>query len=237
MTLSGKVSEILKKHYPETKGLKLGKNASRISFLIGDPLLWLREAYGETAVDRFAPLNVIAHLKLGTSLSESKVKEITERRLEVLDAAIGDLVQRHGQDFSKIDGKIEAGELRKTIFATTLDGRVIRSRTINESQAKTDSSGCSPRRRGVVVDMYPGEQCEGYVVTVDGEGDYKRDVYRFDNAAIEAGCTLLSLGDIVTFCVNGQRIVNASLQVAEYFPGGLKEDTVKRFLQDILAIV
>ena len=236
MILSGRVSEILKKHYPdspETKGLKLGQNASRISFLIGDPLLWLRVAYGETAVDRFAPLNVIAHLKLG-SLSESKVKEITERRLEVLDAAIGGLVQRHGQDLSKIDGRIEAGERRNTIFATALDeGRVIRSCPINESRAETDSSGCSPRRRGVVADMYPGEQCEGYVVTLEGGG--KREVYRFDNAAIKAGCTFLSLGDIVTFSVSGQRIATASLQVAEYFPGGLEEDFVKCFLQDLIA--
>ena len=238
MTLNGRVSELLKKHYPnspETKGLKLGPNASRISLLIGDPLLWLRIAWGETAVDRFAPLNVIAHLKLGTSLSESKVKEIIERRLKLLDAAIGDLVQRHGQDLSKIDGRIEAGERRKTIFSTTLDeGRVIRSRTVNESRAETDSS-CSPRCRGVVVDMYPGEQCEGYVVTLEGEDDHKREVYRFDNTAIKAGCTFLSLGDIVTFCVSSQRIVDASLQVAEYFPGGLKEDFVKYFLQELIA--
>jgi len=237
MVLIRKVSEILKKYYPdssETKSqLKLRQNAKRVGDLIDDPLLWLRVAYGEAAVDGFVPLENITSAKLG-SLPENKVKEITERRLEILDAAIADLVQQ-SQDLSKFSGNIGAGERRKKIFATALDeGRVIRSRTINESHAETDSSGCSPRRRGVVVDMYPGEQCEGYVVTVDGEG-YKWEVYKFEVAAIKAGRMFLSLGSIVTFCVNGQNMVNSSLQVIEYFPGELDEQFVKSFLQDLIA--
>ena len=226
MVLLRKVSEILKKHYPdssETKSqLKLRQNAKRVADLIDDPLLWLRVAYGETAVDGFAPLKNITNVKLG-SLPENKVKEITERRLEILDAAVANLVHQ-SQDLSKFAGNIGAGERREKIFGTAVDeGRVTRSRTINESQAETDSSGCSPRRRGVVVDMYPGEQGEGYVVTVDGEGAYKWEVYKFEVPAIKTGRMFLSLGGIVTFCVDGQNIVNSSLQMAKYFPKGLDE--------------
>ena len=239
MVLLRKVSEILKKYYPdssETKSqLKLRQNAKRVGDLIDDPLLWLRVAYGETAVDRFAPLKDITNVKLG-SLPENKVKEITERRLEVLDAAVANLVQQ-SQDLSKFAGNIGAGERRKKIFGAAVDeGRLVtRSRTFNESRAETDSSGCSPRRRGVVVDMYPGEQCEGYVVTVDGEGAYKWEVYKFEVPAIKTGRMFLSLGGIVTFCVNDQNIVNSSLQMAEYFPNGLDEHFVKRFLKELIA--
>ena len=238
MVLLRKVSEILKKYYPdssETKSqLKLRQNAKRVGDLIDDPLLWLRVAYGETPVDEFAPLKNITNVKLG-SLPENKVKEITEKRLEILDAAVANLVQQ-SQDLSKFAGNIGVGERRKKIFGTAVDeGRVTRSRTFNESRAETDSSGCSLQRRGVVVDMYPGEQCEGYVVTVDGEGAYKWEVYKFELPAIKTGRMFLSLGGIVTFCVKGQNIVNSSLQMAEYFPNGLDEHFVKCFLQDLIA--
>ena len=240
MVLIRKVSEILKKYYPdssETKSqLKLRQNAKRVGDLIDDPLLWLRVAYGEAAVDGFVSLKDVTDVKLG-SLPENKVKEIKERRLEVLDAAIADLVQQ-SKDLSKFAGPdIGPGERRREIFATALDkGRVVRSRIISESHAETDSSGSgSPRRRGVVVEMYPGKQCEGYLVTVDGEGAYKWEVHKFEVAAIKAGRMFLSLGSIVTFCVNGQNMVNSSLQVAEYFPGELDEHFVKSFLQDLIA--
>ena len=239
MTLTGKVSALLKKHYPdspETKSLKLGRNAKRITELLEDPLLWMRVAYGETAVDRFAPLNGIIHLKLG-SLPENKVKKITARRLEVLDTAIADLtVTEQGHNLSYL--AIGTSDRRKTIFASALsEGRVIRSLPINgvpDKQAETDG-GNDSRCRGVVVDVYPsGEEWEGYVV--DWEGVHRGEVYRFEIASIKAGCTVrLSIGDIVAFRASSQRVVNSSLRIVEYFPGGLDEGFVRQSLKELVA--
>ena len=241
MTLIGKVSALLKKYYPdspETKSLKLRQNAKRITDLLEDPLLWMRVAYEETAVDRFAPLNAIMHLKLG-SLPENKVKEITARRLEVLDAAVADLVKQ-GRDLSYITGKnIGTSERRKTIFESALsarEGRVICSRAISgfpDQQAETDG-GNDSQCRGVVVDMYPsGESWEGYLV--DWEGVHRGEVYKFGIAAIKTGCTVLSIGDVVTFRASSQRVVNSSLCIVEYFPEGLNEEFVRHFLKELVA--
>lgn len=227
MTLIDKVSALLKEYYPdspETKSiLKLKNNAKRITDLIEDPSLWMRVAYVESAVDGFAPLNANIRLKSGNL-------QIIERRLEVLRAGIADLFKQ-GRDLSFL--KIGPSERRKTIFATTLsESRVIRSLTftgIPDQQTETDGVNES-QCRGAVVDIYPsGEGWEGYIVA------HRGDVYKFEIAAIKTGCTVLSIGDVVTFRTSSQRVVNSSICIVEYFREGLDEDFVRRFLKELIA--
>jgi len=201
--------------------------------------------YEETAINRFAPLDFIARLKFD-SFQESKVKELIERRLKVLDAAISDLVQQGGDLFKLAGESVGAGKRAKTIFATAeSEGRIIRSCTINgipdKCQAQTDGDSSS-QRRGVVVDMYPsGKQCELYVVSKCCEsagGHSCMEVHKFEVAAIKAaGRTVLSIGDVITFRANDHRVVNSSLCVAEYFPGVLNEELVRLFLKELVASI